>query len=137
MSLVLPDQGEAIAVKALVNHTAPQNLSLRLYKNDKTPADGDTEANYTVADFAGYASVTLTGGSWVVVEGAPTEATYAQQTFTRSSTGAAQTIYGYYLVQVTSGKLVWVERFASAVVITNAGETIKVTPRITAKDEVD
>src|SRR3972149_6191091 len=101
MTLVAVNQGEGIALKAILNHTAPQNLSLRLYKNDKTPVEADTEADYTQADYAGYAAVTLTGSSWTVTEGAPTIATFAQQSFTRSSTGAAQTVYGYYLTQVT------------------------------------
>ncbi|HWP59545.1 MAG TPA: hypothetical protein VNL14_16755 [Candidatus Acidoferrales bacterium] len=131
-ALLVPNQGEQIALEALVNKTAPQNLVLRLFKNNVTPAEGDTEANYTEADFTGYSAITLTGANWTVTTGAPSEASYAQQTFSSSANQAAQNIYGYYLTQVTSGKLVWAERFTDGPYpIANNGDQIKVTPKIT------
>ena len=39
MSLVLVNQGEIIMLEALVNKTAPQNLVLRLFQNNVTPAE--------------------------------------------------------------------------------------------------
>lgn len=133
MALVLPNQGEGIALKALLNHTAGQNLVLRLFKSNTTPAEADTEATYTEATFTGYSSVTLTGSSWTIAEGAPSEASYAQQTFTSSADQASQSVYGYYLTQVTSGKLVTAERFSDGpYAIVNNGDQIKVTPKITA-----
>jgi len=133
MALLLPNQGEGIALEALVNKTAPQNLVLRLYKSNTTPGETDTEATYTEADFTGYSAITLTGATWTTTLGAPSYAEYTQQTFTSSAGSQSQTIYGYYLTQATSGKLVWAERFSDApVTITNNGDAIKVTPRIEA-----
>jgi hypothetical protein len=130
MSLLVPNQGESIALKALLNHTAPQNLVLRLYTNNKTPAETDTEADYTQASGSGYSAITLTGSSWTVTPGAPTSAAYAQQSFT--FTGALGNVYGYYLTQASSGLLVYAERFASAPInIQNNGEKINITPTIT------
>jgi len=133
MALVLPNQGEGIALEALVGKTAGQNLILKLYKNDVTPGETDTESTYTVADFTGYADQTLTASSWVKTEGAPSDVTYPQCTFTSTAGSQSQAIYGYYLVQVSSGKLVWAERFTDGpYIIVNNGDAIKVTPKITA-----
>lgn len=133
MSLVVCNQGEVLALKALLNHTAGQNLVLRLFKSNTTPGETDTEATFTEADFTGYSAITLTGSSWTVNEGAPSDASYAQQTFTSSANQTTQNAYGYYLTQLTSGKLVYAERFTDAPYpITNNGDAIKVTPRITA-----
>lgn len=132
MTLVLPDQGESIALEALVGKTAGQNLVLRLFKSNTTPAETDTEATYTEADFTGYSAITLTAANWSVTGTAPSSAGYAQQTFTSSAGSQSQSVYGYYLTQVTSGKLVWAERFTDGpYTITNNGDTIKVTLAIT------
>jgi len=131
MALLVPNVGEELALKALLNHTAPQNLVLRLYTSNTTPAESDTAATYTEASGNGYAAITLTGGSWVVTPGAPTSAAYAEQTFT--FTGALGNVYGYFLTQVTSGILVYAERFTGAPFsINNNGDQIKITPTITA-----
>jgi hypothetical protein len=132
MALLTPNQGEAIALGALLNKTAPQDLDLCLYKNDYTPVEGTTEANVTAADFTGYSVIQLTAASWTITEGAPTSAAYAQQTFTSSAGSQNQPIYGYYIKQRTSGKLVWAERFSDGpYTITNNGDNIKITPTIT------
>lgn len=130
MALVVPNQGEQIALEAFVGKTAGQNLVLRLYTNDVTPGETNTEATYTEASGNGYAAITLTAANWTVTPGAPTEAAYAEQTFT--FTGALGDVYGYYFTQVTSGKLVWAERFTGAPFnIANNGDQIKITPKIT------
>jgi hypothetical protein len=133
MTLLVPNIGEELALKAFLNHTAGQNLVLRLFQNNITPAETDVAVTYTEATFTGYANVTLTGSSWTVVQGAPTEATFAQQTFSSTAAQATQNIFGYYLTQVTSGSLAWAERFTDGPYpIANNGDQIKVTPKITA-----
>jgi len=132
MALNFPDIGENIALEALVNKTAPQNLVLRLYSNNITPSDTDTAGTYTEATFAGYSAITLAGASWNAAA-AGSIAYSAEQTFTRSSTGAPENIYGYYVTQATSGLLVYSERDGSApFAVTNLGDAIKITPTITA-----
>jgi hypothetical protein len=118
MALNVPDVGENIALEALVNKTAPQNLVLRLYKNNITPADSDTAGTYTEATFPGYAAITLTGASWNAAASGSISYS-AQQTFTCSGT-ATDDIYGYYITQATSGTLVY------------SGDAIKITPAISA-----
>lgn len=119
-------------LEALVNKTAPQTLVLKLFKSNTTPAEVHTEADYTEADFTGYASVALTGASWTASGSAPTQIAYAEQTFTSSAGSQNQNVYGYYVVQQTSGKLVWAERFSNGPYnIANSGDQIKVTPIFT------
>lgn len=132
MTLVVPNAGEVVALKAFLNHTASESPKLKLFKSNTTPAETDTAGTYTEADFTGYAAVTLTGSSWTVTGGAPTSGSYAQQTFTSSADQATQSIYGYFVVMATAGTLMWAERFALAPYsIANNGDNIQVTPQIT------
>jgi hypothetical protein len=132
MALNFPDVGENIALEALTNKTAPQNLVLRLFSNNITPSDTDTAGTYTEATFAGYAAITLTGASWGAAS-AGTITYGSQQTFTLSSTGTVENIYGYYVTQAVSGLLVYSERDGAAPFpITNSGDNIKITPTISA-----
>jgi len=127
---VLFNQGETIMLEAFVNKTAGQNLRLKLFTNNVTPAEGDTEATYTEASGFGYADVLLSGASWTVAAGAPSDASFAQQIFT--FTGALGNVYGYYYTQTTSGKAVGAERFTDGPYnIQNNGDQIKITPKIT------
>ena len=134
MALLMPNDGECIALEALVNKTAPQDQKLLLYKSNTTPAETDTTATYTAADFTGYADISLSGASWGAASaGAPSSIAYAQQTFTSSAGSQNQPVYGYLVKQTTSGKLLWAERFTDGpYTIVNNGDAIKVTPTITA-----
>jgi hypothetical protein len=137
MTLKLVNRGEGLALEYLVNKSAPQNLVLRLYQNDKVPADTDTVSSYTEATFTGYSAITLTGANWTVTDGDPATATYAEQSFTSSANQSVQTIYGYYLTRATGGELVWVERFSVPQAIQFNGDRISITPKITAQDTTD
>lgn len=133
-TLVVPNVGEQIALEALVNKTAPQDLRLKLYKNNITPGETDTAGTYTVADFTGYSDFNFTAASWTYSAGNPSDVHYAQQAFTSSAAQSAQSIYGYYVIQVSSGTLVWAERFPDGpYTISNNGDEIRITAKITAE----
>lgn len=131
MALNVPDVGENAILEMIVNKTAPQNPVLKLYKNNITPSDTDTGATYTEATFGGYAAITLTGASWN--NAASGSISYgSQQTFTCNAT-ATDDIYGYYVVQTSSGILLWSERDASApFAVRNSGDAVKITPTLGA-----
>src|SRR3990167_1635806 len=103
MALTLADIGADAVLKRYFNSTAPgggNNLTLKLFTSNTTPADTDTAATYTEATGGGYAAKTLTNGSWTITIGNdPSDAVYAQQTwtFTGQLSGGAS-IYGYYVV---------------------------------------
>jgi hypothetical protein len=132
MAIVVPNNGEVVALSYLVGKTAStEGLTLRLYTSNTTPAESDTAGTYTEASGNGYAAIALTGSSWTVTGGAPTPASYAQQTFT--FTGALGNVYGYYLTRTTTADLVYAERFSDGPYnVVNNGDQIKVTPQITA-----
>lgn len=131
MALNVSTTGENIALEALVNKTAPQNLVLKLYQNNITPSDTDTAGTYTEATFGGYASATLTGASWGAAS-AGTITYGSQQTFTCNGS-TPNSIYGYYVVQGVSGTLVYSERATGAPLsVTNNGDAVKITPTISA-----
>ena len=54
--------------------------------------------------------------------------TYAQQTWTFDGTGGSQSVYGYFVTDVTSGLLLWSEAFASVKTVTYNGDQILITP---------
>ena len=131
MALLVPDTGENLALEMLVNKTAAQNLVLKLFQSNTTPAEGDTAGTYTVATFSGYSDITLTGASWGTA--ASGTIAYAEQTFTHDGGVTANSIYGYYMLQVTSGTLFLAERDGAApFTLTNNGDNVKITPSITA-----
>jgi hypothetical protein len=132
MALLVPNAAEDVILQNILNKTAPQDQRLKLFTNNVTPAETDTEASYTEAAGNGYSDVALNGAAWTVTPGNPTSAAAAQQTFT--FTGALGNVYGYYVVQQTSGKILWAERFTGApFVINNNGDQIKITPQFTGE----
>lgn len=134
MALTLADVGADCVLKTYFNNTRPaggNNFTLKLFTNNVTPADTDTAATYTEATGGGYAAITLTNGSFTVTVGNdPSDAVYAQQTFT--FTGALTgnpAIYGYFVVDA-DGILQWAEaRAAGTFTPANNGDTYKVTPK--------
>jgi hypothetical protein len=130
VTLLVPDSAEVIMLEAFLNKTAPEDLVIRLYSSNTTPAEADTVVTYTETTGGGYAAQNVTAASWTVTPGNPSSAAHPEITFTFS--GAAGNVYGYYITQLTSGDLMWAERFNGAPFnIQNAGDEIKITPRIT------
>lgn len=134
MAGIIPNNGEGDLLQYFVNRASPQDLVLRLFKNNITPADTDAAGAFTEATFTGYGAITLTGASWgAPSEGDPSSIAYAEQTFTSSADQATENVYGYYLTRASSGRIAAAERFADAPYgITNLGDNIKITPTLTA-----
>lgn len=130
MALVVCNNGEGDALDGFTGKTALSTLVLRLFSSNTTPAETDTAATFTEYAATGYAAIVLTAASWTTVEGAPSQTSYAQQTFTMTGAGDA---YGYYMTRNTGGRLAIAERFTSAPFsIPAGGGTIKITPQVTA-----
>jgi len=128
MTLVVPNSGEA----ALLTLALGANVTLKLYSNDKTPAETDTAANYTEVAGGGYVSKTLSSASWSIVAGAPSVASYTYQDFQFTGpTNAPTTVYGYFVVNA-AGVLLWAERFGAGVLPFSPvlGSLIRITPKL-------
>jgi hypothetical protein len=131
MSLVVPNQGEQIMLDAATGKAAATAWTLRLFANNVTPANSDTEAQYTEAAGGGYAAIALTAANWVTTPGSPTSSAYPQQTFTFTGVLTTNpTIYGYYITRA-DGKLIYAERLAAAFTPANNGDNVQVTPVVT------
>lgn len=132
MALTLSDIGADAILEAYFNNDWPtsKDLTLKLFCNDVTPGQTDTAGTYTEATGGGYAAITLSNGSWTITSGNdPSDAVYAQQTFT--FTGALTTntdVYGYFVVN-DDGTLLWAERLAATYTPANSGDLLKVTPK--------
>jgi hypothetical protein len=134
MSLILPSASEKTMLEFALGVTVPGNQKLKLFVNNYVPDDTTVLANLTEMSTNGYADKTLTKTLWVVTAGgvgAAASGAYAQQTWTFTNAGGANTVYGYFITDVTSGLLLWVEAFTSAKVIQNNGDQILITPTIT------
>lgn len=111
-------------------------MTLRLYSNNKTPADNDIAANYTEVVGGNYVNKPLTFANWVINAGTPTVGVYPfQQWLFNGPTGAPNTIYGYYVTRNSDGKLMWAERFPAANVpfAPVNGSKIVVQPKFSAE----
>jgi len=128
MTLIVPDEGKVFLIKRSLNIISVEDLRLRLYTNDVTPAQNSVFSTFTEASGFGYSGVTLVGSSYTVVSGVT--ASYPQQTFTFS--GALGKVYGYF---VTGGvTLGWAERFTNGPYnVANSGDQIKLTPTMGVK----
>lgn len=128
MTLVVPDVGEVQLLDDLLKDNGNENFTLKLFKNDVTPAESDTASTYTEADFSGYSAKTLTRSSWGAASTAAgvTSSTYAQQSWSPTS---SQTVYGYFVVGATSTVLQLAERFAASRALNN-GDTLNLTPKM-------
>ena len=60
MPIVFANAGEIIALRNILNNTAPQTLVLKLFTNNKIPAKTDVATDYTELSGFGYSSVVLT-----------------------------------------------------------------------------
>ena len=139
MALKVPNVGELQLLDKMLKDalTTDEDYYLKLYQNDKTPADADTTSSYTVATFTGYATRTLTRSGWnsAVTNGSnKAETSYGStpQSWTCGVTG--NTIYGYYVEAETSNALLWAERFATQRVLAN-GDVLNITPKFTLSTE--
>lgn len=116
------------------------DMTLRLFRTDvetgltETQIEALTVSSFTEANFAGYAAVSMTT-AWTTTQGNPSEATRAAVVFTRSSTGAIQNIFGYYLTRNSDGSLVWHEQFDAPMPVELINDTVTVTPRLTLDDD--
>jgi hypothetical protein len=136
MSIITPNQAQVLALQRFLTDA---DLNLKLYKNNHTPADTDTEVDYVEADFIGYAEELLVAGTWSINAGPPADGDYGDVTFTSTAGGQSQTVYGYYVVRRSDGFLMWAEIFSdndptAPYTIVNVGDDIVVPLAYMAKD---
>lgn len=125
----VPNVAEVIAATQFLK---TGDLTLKLFSNNVTPAEGNTAASYTEVAGGGYVAKTLVAANWTITSGDPTTGTYAAQDFAFTGpTNAPGTIYGYFIVD-GSNVLRGEERFGAGVVPFTPvlGSLIRITPKL-------
>jgi len=110
MPMTITNVAKGRMLQMRLNTLAPQDLVLRLYSNDKTPAVGDVAGDYTEVTGGGYAAITLDPADWTVTEASPATAALVEQVFAFAS--AVGNVYGYFVTEAVSGLLLGAERFS-------------------------
>lgn len=134
-NLVIADYGLGAELDAIRSQLIASGSYLRLYKNNKTPARADVGADYTEADFAGYAAILV--ADWAAVTSLAHVFSIAAplKTFLCSG-GPLNQIYGYYFTGPSAANLLWAQRDDVAPVpIGVAGDQYSVLPFRTHKSE--
>jgi hypothetical protein len=146
MALLVPHEGELQLLADMLGGGSLENWQLCLFNSNITPSETDSASTYTAheAAFTNYSRLTLTrqiGTSYwnapvsQAPSGSPPWSSRAQvghsqygstpQTWTSGATG--DTIYGYFILGATSGKLICAEAFATPRTLA-IGDTLSLTP---------
>lgn len=139
------DDGIAVGLGKLtgknITDLPPGSGTLRLFQNNPSPAPSKNTvlADLTECTFAGYSGAALNTSTWAAatVTGHVATSTYgATVTFTRSTTGAGQTVYGAYVTDSGNTKLYGVCLFAGGpFTVTSAGDQVSCIPRWTLESK--
>ncbi len=138
MPLCVPNEGELRLLDTMLKLALSTNEShiLKLFQANYTPQANTANGSFTEANFTNYAARTLARGTWnsAVTVSNKAEASYGSspQSWTCGATG--NTIYGYYVVGSTSGKVLWAERFTTARTLAS-GDILNITPKFTLTTE--
>lgn len=130
--LLQVNEGKVSMFQAL----AALGLTLHLYKGTTPPDRDNVQADYTEATFPGYVAKTLIAEQWNYSIGNPTVMTYASQEFAANDDCPDEEIGGYYVVQVGTDKLQWVEPFDTSLHVSLAGQGVLVTPKFDLEEKV-
>lgn len=113
--MVIPNEGKLLWLTwALVNNAGGiEDLHCHLYKNNYTPIDTTTLADFTESTFAGYVAIPLvrtTFGAPALV-GNVAYSTYPSVPTFVCTAGGPELCYGWYLTGDVSGKVYAAARF--------------------------
>lgn len=131
MASIIPAVGEDKLLAFAMGVATPGNQILKLFTNNAVLDDANTAATFTEMSTLDYVAKTLTKTSWVIAQNLGiSEATYASQTFA-FTTGTAVLVYGYFIVDATTGVLLGAETFTTPKSIAFTGDQISIIPRVT------
>ena len=106
------------------------SLALHLYTNNWIPTLTDTSTSYVECNLGGYAAIALTPSLWQgnTVNGLSSY-TYPTQTFTFNANvnNPQTTIFGWYLQDLISFKIICAEAIVPSYNVPAAGGTIQIT----------
>ncbi len=109
--------------------------TLKLFKNDHTPAVTDSASDYTEADFSGYGGSETPSWGTPFVNGANKGQVDADPiVYTHSGGGTSNTVYGAYVLD-GSANLIYADRFPAPFLMAVGGDTFSYAPSFTCVSE--
>lgn len=129
--IILPVAVQIAMLSALAGVAGTLNgVLIALFKNDFAPNQDSLIADFTEADYTGYARSTAVvwGTPFINVDGVAEMIAPGKQ-FQPSGTTVANTIYGYYVVDSGGTDLVYSERFATPVPLAGPLDALPIIPR--------
>lgn len=137
-----PNQGETELLDKMIKRSE-EDYYLKLFKNNVVPTLATVIGDLTEADFTNYVAKSLTRAGWnAAIKIAPVapcindEAASIYGTEQSWTCGVAgNTVYGYYITGATSGKLLWLERFGTARILTD-GDILRITPKFQFRTQI-
>lgn len=137
-NLIVPDQCELLMLYTLGLEIFG-TTHVKLFKNNYTPVPGSIFSNFTEADFTGYAHQALVMDLPVTVGGKAQCTNHAPLVYVQTGIATTNTIYGYYVCLDADtygyGRLLWAERFDSAMAFDATGNQLNLTPVLTLRSE--
>lgn len=138
--LLVPDEGENRLLEQLKDFWNATSQQVGLFQSSHTPANGDVLADYEAieCDFPGYARQDSLAWGVPDTDGAGRARVTHNDVlvFTRIANGAAQSAFGYFVVDVPSNVVLWAEEFAAPFPIDDeTADPILVRPRLTLRSE--
>lgn len=107
--------------------------TLHLYQNDFVPARDSVPADFTEADFDGYAAgAAISWNAPITNIQGDAEVTGPMNSFVATGDTTPNEIFGYYVLDAAGTGLLWAERFDNSVSIVETGQGIAVVPRFVA-----
>jgi hypothetical protein len=135
--IVVPAEGTGVMMEVLRRFFQLFPPRLRLYTNDMSPNLFDDLSDYDEAAFPGYSFVSLSGLTLTPLLSPPSIALIGNAvTFTPStSLPGPRRMYGYFVTDFLTGRVLWAERFPKRVFVSTPADHIIVVPRIGAITE--
>lgn len=112
--LAIQDIGLDFMVSAIRTALIAEGPKLHLFKNNITPGKAHVLADFTEADFDGYAPQTISNWVATVVSGHIAITTPDPNTFTSTGGATPNDVYGYYVTDSFNAVLWWAERDPAA-----------------------
>lgn len=133
MAIVIPLIAAPQALDAML---ADAHTWAHLYTNDITPDQDTTLADLTEASWPDYAPLRISGWTPSVVSGIYAVSTADQVLWTRGTGGDPAQVFGYWVSDLKTGAMLWVERRPQGPLpMAAASDQVLLLPRVTLRQD--
>lgn len=132
MDIVVPDVGEVALLAILRAEFNSAYVHYHLYQTDITPSETDILTDYSAneADYSGYGYQSVGAFGTPSTSSGTTSMVAGGLLFQHNGGATSNTIYGYYVTDVSDAELLWAEKFSSSKTMATTADKIMVTPRL-------